>query len=64
MGKNHCVVFDLDGTLADTIQDIAASAGVSGAYATWGYGFPAESVFRIGVDSFERFTQFLLNTAV
>ena len=25
MGQNHCVVFDLDGTLAATIQDIAAS---------------------------------------
>ena len=29
MDRNHCAVFDLDGTLAATIEDIAASAGIS-----------------------------------
>ena len=44
-----------------TDMNSASNAGVNGAYATWGYGFPAESVFKIEVDSFEQFTRYLLN---
>ena len=43
-----------------TDMNSASNAGMNGAYATWGYGFPADSVFKIKVDSFEQFTQILL----
>lgn len=48
--------------LGDNHTDLysAQNAGMNGAYATWGYGFPAEAPFRIQVDSFEQFTQYLL----
>ena len=43
-----------------TDLDSASNAGMNGAYATWGYGFPADAVYKIKVDSFEQFTQHLL----
>ncbi|MBO4647901.1 MAG: HAD hydrolase-like protein [Lentisphaeria bacterium] len=43
-----------------TDLDSASNAGMNGAYATWGYGFPADAVYKIKVDSFEQFTQILL----
>ena len=43
-----------------TDMNSASNAGMNGAYASWGYGFPADSVYRIKVDSFEQFTQYLL----
>ena len=48
--------------LGDNHTDLnsALNAGMNGAYATWGYGFPAEATCRIRVDSFEQFTQYLL----
>ena len=44
-----------------TDMNSASNAGMNGAYATWGYGFPADTVYKIKVDSFEQFTQYLLN---
>jgi len=48
--------------LGDNHTDMAAAsgAGMNGAYATWGYGFPADTVYKIKVDSFEQFTRYLL----
>lgn len=48
--------------LGDNHTDLAAAAnaGMNGAYATWGYGFPADTVYTIKVDSFEQFTRYLL----
>jgi len=43
-----------------TDMNSASNAGMNGAYATWGYGFPADTVFKIKVDSFAQFTQYLL----
>ena len=43
-----------------TDMNSATNAGMNGAYAAWGYGFPADSVFKIKVDSFDQFTQILL----
>jgi len=43
-----------------TDMNSASNAGMNGAYATWGYGCPADSVFKIEVASFEQFTQLLL----
>ena len=48
--------------LGDNHTDLAAAAnaGMNGAYAAWGYGFPADTVYTIKVDSFEQFTRYLL----
>ena len=48
--------------LGDNHTDLnsARNAGMNGAYATWGYGFPADAPSRIQVDSFDRFTRYLL----
>ena len=48
--------------LGDNHTDLnsALNAGMNGAYATWGYGFPADAPAKIRVDSFEQFTQYLL----
>ena len=43
-----------------TDMNSASNAGMNGIYATWGYGFPADTVYKIKVDSFEQFTQYLL----
>ena len=43
-----------------TDMNSAAKAGMNGAYAAWGFGFPADTVFKIKVDSFEQFTNCLL----
>ena len=43
-----------------TDMNSAAMAGINGAYAAWGFGFPADTVFKIKVDSFEQFTDCLL----
>ena len=43
-----------------TDMNSASNAGMNGAYATWGYGFPADTVYKIKVDSFEQFTRYLL----
>lgn len=43
-----------------TDMNSASNAGMNGAYATWGYGFPADTVYKIKVDSFGQFTQHLL----
>ena len=42
-----------------TDMNSASNAGMNGIYATWGYGFPADTVYKIKVDSFEQFTQYL-----
>lgn len=49
--------------LGDNHTDLnsAANAGMNGIYAAWGYGFPADAVYKIKVDSFQQFTQYLLN---
>ena len=48
--------------LGDNHTDLnsALNAGMNGAYATWGYGFPADAPAKIRVDSFEQFTHYLL----
>jgi len=43
-----------------TDMNSAANAGMNAVYATWGYGFPADTVFKTKVDSFEQFTNYLL----
>ena len=43
-----------------TDMNSASNAGMNGAYATWGYGLPANTVYKIKVDSFEQFTKYLL----
>ena len=43
-----------------TDMDSASRAGMNGIYATWGYGFPADTVYKAKVDSFKQFTQYLL----
>ena len=43
-----------------TDMNSAAKAGMNGIYATWGFGFPADTVFKTKVDSFEQFTSYLL----
>jgi len=43
-----------------TDMNSAAKAGMNAIYATWGYGFPADTKFNATADSFEQFTQYLL----
>ena len=43
MNNNHCVVFDLDGTLAATIKDIAASVNRT----RRDYGLPEQPIDQI-----------------
>ena len=43
MNSNHCVIFDLDGTLADTIRDIAASVNRT----RLDYGLPEQPIDQI-----------------
>ena len=43
-----------------TDMNSAANAGMNAVYATWGYGFPADTRFNASADSFEQFTRYLL----
>lgn len=45
-----------------TDMNSAANAGMNAIYATWGYGFPADTKFNTSVDSFDQFIQYLLKT--
>ena len=43
-----------------TDMNAASNAGMNGVYATWGYGFPADSQYKFKADSFQQFTHHLL----
>ena len=49
--------------LGDNHTDMksAANAGMNAVYATWGYGFPADTHYSFAANSFDQFTRYLLN---